>query len=41
MWDFTQWLAAFFGGLFFVYCASRLVTAAYFRSKRDHEAMKG
>jgi hypothetical protein len=42
VWNFAQWAGAAFSGLLFAYLAARLVTAAYFRSKHDHEtAMKG
>lgn len=41
-WNFIQWLGAAFSGLLFVYLAARLVSAAYFKSKHDHDtAMKG
>lgn len=41
-WSYMQWIAAFIGGLLFTYLAARLVTAAYFKSKFDHEtATKG
>lgn len=36
-WTFFQWAAAILGGLFILFVAARLVSAAYFLSKRDHE----
>ena len=38
----TFWQACGLGlvGLFFLYVCARLVTAAYFKSKQDHEAMR-
>lgn len=40
-WSFIQWMGAAIGGLLFVYLAARLVSAAYFKSKHDHDSMKG
>jgi zinc transporter ZupT len=36
-WSFAQWAGAFFTGLLFSYLVARLVSAAYFKSKHDHE----
>lgn len=37
---FWQWCGIGFLALFFLYVGTRLVSAAYFKSKHDHEAMR-
>ena len=39
-WTFGQWLAAGAASLFFLYLAARVVSAAVFKSKQDHETRK-
>ena len=36
-WNFGQWVAASVGALIFLYVAARVVSAAVFKSKQDHE----
>lgn len=38
--NFGQWVLVGLGGLFFLYVVARLVSAAYFKSKQDHENMR-
>jgi hypothetical protein len=40
-WGFLQWFGAMFGAVLFLYMAARVVSAAVFKSKQDHESMRG
>lgn len=35
--NFFQWACAIIGGLFLAYLLGRLISAAYYQSKRDYE----
>jgi hypothetical protein len=36
-WGFLQWAGFVLGSLLYTYVGTRLVSAAYFMSKRDHD----
>lgn len=39
-WSFFQWASFALASLVFFYMSARLVSAAYFKSKHDHETGK-